>query len=76
MRNLVFGFVERPRKEEAQKHQQVDAQRAQHRGHHELAPARDYFAFVRFFGFGKYGAERLRQRWLLSRRRWRGPGGL
>src|SRR5215471_10881810 len=46
---LGLGFVERPRKEESEKHQQVDAQRTEHRGHDKLAAARDDRTFVAYF---------------------------
>src|ERR1019366_7324802 len=58
---LDLWFVERARIEEAQKHQEVEAQRAQHRRHHKPPPAPDHLALVGVFAFGEYGSERLRQ---------------
>src|ERR1017187_3839101 len=58
-----FGFrlVERAREEEAQEHQEIDAQRAQHRRHHKTAAAGNRPGFIGVFGFGKNRSKRLHQ---------------
>src|ERR1039457_4412430 len=73
---LDLGFVERARIEEAQKHQEVEAQRAQPCRHHKPPPAPDHLAWVRVFAFGEYGSERLRQGRFRPRPSRRGADGL
>ena len=48
-----FRLVQGARKEEAEKHQKVDAQRAQHGRHDKAAAARDDLAFIGLFGSWK-----------------------
>src|SRR5579863_7759442 len=74
--DLEFGlrFVESAWEEEPQKHQQIDAERAQNSRHHEAAALGYRLAFIRFFGFGEYRFYCLRQG-RLFRTRLRRPGG-
>jgi len=58
-----FGlrFVEHAREEEAQKHQQVYAERAQHGGHYKTTATRESSAFVGILPIRKNGFEGLDQ---------------